>query len=121
MARAKKGSCVVTDIQPAAGAFKVTSAPTSIRWTIYNTCPGTQLVRIAAQGPTNPFRDCPGRPEMVAGVPFQVPSSRGPAVDVTCTLVANPCTAFGIDVNTFPVRQYLSCATTSGQIEIDPW
>ena len=117
----RKGPCIVTDIAPTLGAFRVGAAPTSIRWTIYNKCPGTQVVRIAFKGPTNPFLSCPGLPQIAAGLPFQIQSGV-PAVDTTCTLVSGPCTHFGVDVNSFPLRlPPPSCLTASGQIEIEPW
>jgi hypothetical protein len=88
-----------------------------MRWTIYNKCPGTQTVRIAYKGPSNPFRSC-SVPEVAQIQPFAVPVG---ATDVTCTLNPDPCTHFGFDVNLFPTRLPASCLTASGQIEIDPW
>jgi hypothetical protein len=117
----RKGPCIVTDIQPERGVFRVSPAPTSIQWTIYNKCSGTHFVRIAYKGPTNPFRACAGRPEISASVPFQLPSGPVPAVDVTCTLVSDACTHFAVDVDSFPSRRPQSCLLSSGQMEIEPW
>lgn len=121
----QKASCLATDMQPTLGVVRLGGAPSSIQWTIYDTCPGEQVIRIDYKGPTNPFISCPERPEIALHLPFKISySGKNPAVDVTCTLVPNPCTAFYLDVNKFPDREKdrpRDCPTTSGQIEIEPW
>ena len=120
-----KAPCIATDITPTRGSVTLGGVPTSIRWTIYDKCKDTQLIRIDYRGPTNPFLSCPEMPEIALHKAFEVSwSGEKPAVDVTCTLVPNPCNKFYLDVNSFPDRSKERtdrCEVTSGQIEIEPW
>jgi hypothetical protein len=117
-----KGDCIVTDIKPNLGSFTLGGLPTSIKWTIYDYCPNDHVMRIDFAGSVNPFVSCPERPEIARHEPFKiVKGGAKPAVEVTCTLVANPCTTFYIDIDKMQDRTRLDCPFKSGQIEIEPW
>jgi hypothetical protein len=117
--------CFLQARWPLDGRAQLFGIPTTISWTISNDCPDEQVIRIDYKGPKSPFASC-DKDEVMMHLPFKVTvTGKNPPLVVNCKLVpGSPCTAFWVDVNTFPDRtneRPSDCPTSTGQIEIDPW